>query len=185
MEALAAVSLAGNIIQFVEFAHKLLSSCESLYHSKSGRLAVNAELELITTDLRALIPKWRNARTSGSVGDLTCLTQAQSEDQKRFESICDGAEDIAREIITRLESLKMKGKKFHILDAIGWQTMKGRKGEVKETIKMAVKSLWTKEELDGLVERLMGFKQALQTGVIFKLRCVLQSRALATRNLTS
>jgi hypothetical protein len=172
MEGLAAISLAGNIVQFVDFACELLSNCRSLYRSANGYLSVNAEIALITTDLRALVAKWRYARNSGAAGESTCLTQAQSEEQKAFESICDGAEDVAKEIIARLESLKMEGNKSCIQETTGQQTTKRRKLDVKETIKKAVKSLWTKEEIKELVKRLGAFKDALQTRVIVSLRWV-------------
>jgi hypothetical protein len=169
MEALAAISLAGNILQFVDFARVLLSNCVSLYRSRNGCLSVNAELELITTDLRALVSKWRYARITGSADELVCLTQAQSEEQKAFESICEGAEDIAKEIISKLESLKVKG----------------RKGDLKETVKKAVKSLWTEGEIDVLVGRLAAFKEALQTRVILNLRYVRDRAYLQNSDFTS
>ena len=47
METLAAIGLASNILQFAEFAHKLLSTGNELYESASGASSKTLELEKI------------------------------------------------------------------------------------------------------------------------------------------
>lgn len=57
MDPLTALSLAGNIVQFVEFSSKLLKEGHSLYKSRTGALAIHEELKLTMNDLRTLIAK--------------------------------------------------------------------------------------------------------------------------------
>ena len=52
MDPLAALSLAGNIIQFVDFGGRLLGGAGEIYRSADGSLKVHDELELVATDLR-------------------------------------------------------------------------------------------------------------------------------------
>jgi hypothetical protein len=64
MDLLTALSLAGNIIQFVDFGTRLLSTTKALYRSSVGSLAINDELELVTSDLSILIIKLKDSSVS-------------------------------------------------------------------------------------------------------------------------
>jgi hypothetical protein len=61
MDPLTVISLVGNIVQFVDFGGKLLSNAIELYRSPVGKLAGHHQLELVTTDLHALITKLRQS----------------------------------------------------------------------------------------------------------------------------
>jgi len=50
-ESLAAISLASNILQFVEMGVKLVSNSAKIYRSADGKLPQNAELEDLMIDL--------------------------------------------------------------------------------------------------------------------------------------
>jgi hypothetical protein len=65
MDALSALSLAGNIIQFIDFGSRLLSNARELYKSSVGSLATHDEIVLITTDLKTLIKKLRLSMCDG------------------------------------------------------------------------------------------------------------------------
>jgi hypothetical protein len=45
MEALAAIGLVGNIVQFVDFSGKLISKSIQLYHSYDAALAEDIEIK--------------------------------------------------------------------------------------------------------------------------------------------
>jgi hypothetical protein len=57
MDPLSALSLAGSIVQFVDFGIKLLSGAGELYRSHTGTLKINDQIELTTNDLKAVIIK--------------------------------------------------------------------------------------------------------------------------------
>jgi len=59
MDPLTALGLAANIIQFVDFASKLLSTGQELY--QSGASAPNLELSLVADDVLLLCTKLKNS----------------------------------------------------------------------------------------------------------------------------
>lgn len=59
LDPLTALSVAGTIVQFVDFGTKPLSQANELYKSSVGTLKSNYELELVMTDLRGLVIKLR------------------------------------------------------------------------------------------------------------------------------
>jgi hypothetical protein len=52
LDPLTALSLAGNIIQFVDFATKLFIKGREIYNPAEGLSVCDQELEMITKDLR-------------------------------------------------------------------------------------------------------------------------------------
>ena len=137
MDALTALSLAGAIIQFVEFGSKILSSGNELYKSTTGALSGNDEVNLVTTDLLAIVKK----------------LQHEGNFDKDFEQICDEARKVAQELLIRLESLKVKGK--HRL----WKSLR-----------QAVQTALSTDEIDALRSRLAYLSKALETRVLMDLR---------------
>jgi hypothetical protein len=152
MDPFTALSLAGTIVQFVKFGSKLLSTTQELYRSTVGSLDVNQTLELVTADLHSLIAKSKQSfRVTNEVRPLTKEEQAG---QETFHAICAEATKIAGELIRRLEKLKVKNAKHR-----KW-----------ESLLLAVKSAWSKEEVDSLNQRLASLKKSLESRVIFSLR---------------
>jgi len=85
------LSIAGNIVQLVDFAGKLLSGSRELYRSTTGALPVNEEIELITRDLSSFIIKLERTNNDPALRD-----------------ICEGSRIVATELLTRLNGLKSK-----------------------------------------------------------------------------
>ena len=54
LESIAALNLAGNIIQFIDFGCRLFSKSRELYKSSDGVLAEDVELEIIANSLKTL-----------------------------------------------------------------------------------------------------------------------------------
>lgn len=144
MDPLTALSLAGTIVQFVDFGKKLLTDCRDLYRSTAGVLDASEELELVTLDLRALAKKLQNADFSA----------ARRAEQATFKGICDKAAKIAEELLSRLDGLKVKGS-----ERGKWQCFK-----------QAVKAAWSIDEVKSLEERLSTSRKALETHVLFSIR---------------
>jgi len=81
-EALAAVGLVGNIVQFVDFGTKLLSTGRALFHSPEGALQENVDLEKITASIRSVTQDIANSTISIHEPELrklagTCVTLAE------------------------------------------------------------------------------------------------------------
>jgi hypothetical protein len=151
LDPLSAASLAGTIVQFVDFSSKLLSHGRELYKSASGKLTMDEELELVIADLKALVDKVRRTVISSPSDAPGRLTEEGQNAQNMFEAICNDAVKIAGELLARLNKLKIEGTKNR-----AWKTLQH-----------LVIRLWTKDEIDGLLNRLSTLKEALGTRVLF------------------
>lgn len=100
LSPLDALSLAGTIIQFVDFGSKVLLQSRQLYESQTGALSVNQELVLVTSDLFALSQKLPNPEKNG------CLT----EEEKALRKLTVACAEISIELSTKLNGLKVNSK---------------------------------------------------------------------------
>jgi hypothetical protein len=146
MEALTTFSLAGTILEFTRFGIDLLSNGRELYKSSQGALSANHQVELATADLRALLVKLRSRERSAE-------TAEEKDDGETFQHILYGAEKAAKELVERLERLKVKDTKSR-----KW-----------ESVRKAVQSVWTRDEIEALTQKLGRFKDALETHVLFSI----------------
>lgn len=153
MDPLSALSLAGNIIQFVDFGTRLFAEGQELYKSEAGRLKADEELELVINDLSALVRKIRKTVPP----DAPDMPQAASDEDKQlitFENICHETVKVAEEILTKLGKLKVEGTKGN------------RKWKVFHQV---ILRIWTKDEVDELLKRLSILKTALETRIMFSI----------------
>ncbi|KAH0563496.1 hypothetical protein GP486_001931 [Trichoglossum hirsutum] len=95
MEVFAAIGLAGNIIQFVDFGGKLISKMAEIQKSGTGALAENIDIETATNDLALLSTKLHDS--ANSAGD-TALWE-----------LCQSCDAIATELLTVLDTVKVHG----------------------------------------------------------------------------
>jgi len=148
MDPLTALSVAGTIVQFVDYGTRLLSNAQELYKSSVGTLDANNELELVTTDLQALIAKLRSSVPRNDEAD------EGQDGPSSFEKLCDDAARVADELLGRLGKLKNR-KESH---------------KVWHSLQKAVECAWSKREINELKARLAGFREALETSVLFSIR---------------
>jgi hypothetical protein len=95
LETLALLSLAGNIVQFVEIGSKAISAFREIHHSVEGSLRTNEELELIAKDLKNLL--------EGLTGSFGMTSDPY---WSAFNVKCSL---LATELITTLDKLKPSG----------------------------------------------------------------------------
>jgi hypothetical protein len=156
MDPLTALSIAGTIVQFVDFSTKLLADGSRLYKSANGALSINQELDLVANDLRRLIQKLQMSFYSDCP-----TTSTPDEDEmalrESFEKICDEATLLADQLVDRLEKLKVD------LD------VKGAK-RIWKSIHQAVISAWNQKEVNELTGRLLRLKAGLETRVLLSVR---------------
>ena len=96
MEALAAIGLVGNIVQFVEFSGKLISKSIQLHHSYVSALIENVDTENATKHLMVLNKKLKDDNIV--VGDGTLYSLSLS---------CQNA---ATDLLFTLNKIKMKDR---------------------------------------------------------------------------
>ena len=141
MEALAAIGLVGNIVQFVDFSGKLIAESTKLYHSYDGALAENVDIETATKHLAVLIKKLKDDAIIVGDGALQNLSL-----------LCQNA---AIDLLVALDKVKVKNRQQR------WSS-----------IRKALRSVWSKEEIRELEQRLAKFKEELSLHVVVQLRYV-------------
>jgi hypothetical protein len=153
MEPFTAFSLAGTVLAFSRFGMALLGDARELYKSTQGALTANEELELVITDVQALLIKLK-ARYPAT-DQATIIQEGLDNDPTRtLSQIIEDAEELAKELLKRLNSLKVKSDQ-------------GRKwGRKWESVRKAVESVWTKDEIAALNKRLDSFKNAIKTNIL-------------------
>lgn len=94
MEALAAVSLAGNILQFPNFTSEVISKSRQIHTSVSGTLKEHDDLESLATDLKGL-----SVQLQASTGPVDSV----------LEQLCSRCSEVADELLKAVERLGVKG----------------------------------------------------------------------------
>jgi len=97
MEALAAISLIGNVVQFVDFSSKLVSGSAQLYRSAEGALEENIDSETVTKHLLQLNNGLKDSAASTGDGPL--------------KSLCESCHAVAEQLLQALAKAKVQGKR--------------------------------------------------------------------------
>lgn len=87
MEALAAISLVSNIIQFVEVGSKVIAGAKEIYTSKDGMTKDNKSLEDATHELRKLSHDLRPTSKAAHSEDERILQRLSGECRDVFEQL--------------------------------------------------------------------------------------------------
>ena len=134
MEALAAVGLAGNIVQFVDFSCKLFEQSASIYHSRAGTSTGARSLESVTEDLRSLTTTLtKSTRQSG----------AQNGQQSLYK-LAKECEDAATELLSTLHSLQAK-----------------KPGSKWSSFRAALATNWNQTRIDAMERKLDSYRYQL------------------------
>jgi hypothetical protein len=140
LDPITALGIAGNVAQFIDFGLKATSKAREIHQSARGVTAENADLELITKDLVAV-----NAQLYTSVGS--------SGDAEALEELCQRCAKTADQLISALESFKIKGTKTK------WKSAR-----------KALKTLWGREAVEEMKSRLLGFREELKLHLLVRLK---------------
>ena len=146
MDPLSAVSLAGNIIQFVEFGSNLVCGSVNIYKSADGTTSVNSELELITEDLTGLCSKLIRPRNPA---EEPALPKAEL-DLLKLSRLCV---KLGREFLEMLESLKVNGRNRR------W-----------DSVRQALKTQWKAKDIEEYRQRLDNFRSEIACHLLSILR---------------
>jgi len=138
MDPLSALSVAGTIVQFIQFGTQILSKGHKIYESNNGMLAENAEMgplgddvKEISGNVRSLLDNRHRELLAKSADENLNLSSVRRElkdlskhlalslegrdsegvheDDKALNTVCGHCIDIANELSRALEALKMKG----------------------------------------------------------------------------
>ena len=140
LESIAALNLAGNIVQFIDFGCRLFSKSRELYKSSDGVLAENVELEIIATSLSTL----SKGLTDGS--PQACL---RTPDYYSLVLLAERCKGIADELLGVLEKLKVRNSQKR------WQCLR-----------VALKRIWKSEDIKNMSKRLDECSSRLTTCMV-------------------
>lgn len=126
IEGLAAIGLAGNIIQFISFSYVLVSKSVEIHQSASGQSNHNIDLHIVSQDIRKF--------SSGILSKGSSST--------RLADIAERCDTIAEELQQAISQLQLKQHE-------------SRKGPTKwQSFRKAMKEVWGKSYVDDLKSRL-------------------------------
>lgn len=158
MDPLSALSVASSVVQFVQFGCSLVSKGQEIYDSEGGSLLKHVECEEATNRLVELTEKLRPAlrdcrankpAPAGDIGSVAAI-----------EDICDNCLAISKELIALLGKLRVK------------EDCKRRKWF---SFRQALRSVWSKGDLDAIEKRLLACKKELDSHLIANIRYMLHT----------
>ena len=149
LDPLTALGIASNAVQLAEFSSRLISRGHQIFKSTDGALTENLELEAIASGLL----KMNNTLARSLRSDE--LHRTLSDDDKELQAICEGCRCVGTELINALQKLKIRGNHGK------WKSFR-----------QALKTIWSKDEIDKLSKRLEGFRKQLDTYILVSLRYV-------------
>ncbi|KAJ5267560.1 hypothetical protein N7478_010368 [Penicillium angulare] len=135
LDPLSALGLAGNILQFIDFGSKLLSSSREIYKSAKGLSANHQHLEQITISLIDL-----NSRLSQGSASASPTTYGQTLNRLALACKDDGNKLLLAKERLKLEQTNTKCKSFQ----------------------QALKCVWKERDLRDLETRLDGYRSELK-----------------------
>jgi hypothetical protein len=149
MNPLDALSLAGTIVQFVDFSSKVLSRSRELYRSSESTLSVNQNLDLVATDLLQLSQKLTEKILDGP----DSADVSETDEEQTLRKLCKTCSDIALELKSRLNGLRAESRHQK------WKSFQE-----------AIKSVWSESDIRELMGRLSIVRDSVQLHVVVELR---------------
>jgi len=152
MDPLSALSVAAAVVQLVDYGAGIVSKGTQLYKSVDGALGENIELETASIRLQQL--------SSGMQGSLSQTRRDNTQGSpaqvdQHLEAMCNECVTVSQELVNKLETLKVPGdhpyKKW-------------------KSFRQALKSVWSKEKIEAIAERLCSLRAELNTHVVVSLR---------------
>jgi hypothetical protein len=153
-DPLTALSAAGAVVQFVNFSCKLISSSRLLY-TESG-LTVHGQAASATNDILDYAVKLRQPLHAPA--QSATATETLTEDELLLKSIRKGCDDLACDLLARLDKLTV--------------AQKDKKGKtiIWLTLTAAFESIWTEEDLLTIQDKLKEYQRQVDSRVIRSLR---------------
>ena len=140
LESLAALGVAANIIQFVEFGCKLFSESRELYKASDRLVEESAELEIISKALK---------RLSDDLIAIPSSTTPQSQAEANLLPLAKRCQAIADELLVAVNKLQANGGKGK------WQCFRS-----------ALRRIWRSHEIDDMAKKLDSICGHLNTCLI-------------------
>lgn len=162
MEATAALGIAGNIVQFIDFSQKLYKTIFQIYNSATGTTKHSDETEILINSftssldvISADLSKYCAHLSSAVPGDAS---NNDPEVSYQMQVLVRSCREVAVELQRHLDSVKVKGQ---------------QPGKRKAML-VAVKAMWKEKRFQDVEQTLIRFRKELQWIVLVSLRSVPQ-----------
>jgi hypothetical protein len=160
---LDALRIAAAVVQFVDFASRIISKGNEYHKSVDGALVENKELEVVAANIQELSLRLHHSLSSkakralrknlGSSSDPKTQNQALSSEEQALQTVVLNCETLAAELLEALARLKISGK------ASRWKSFR-----------QAFKTIWTKEKIEAMLAKLSQARQELVVNLLVVLR---------------
>ena len=154
LDPLSTISLAGNVVQFVEFTTKLVDKGHEIYRSGDGALIENLELEAITRNLTGLLGPLTKPLRDASTLSSSNSARMESNDLA-LKNLSESCASVAKDLLHTLEGIKANGSHRK------WNS-----------VRQALKASWSSEKIESLVKRISRCRDELSFHLILVLRLV-------------
>lgn len=145
MDPLTAIGLAANVLQFIDFATKIVSKGNRIRKSADGLLEEYHDLEIVTSDLLILQTKMKPVPDDANA--------FLSDEDSQMHYLLEASNDVAGKLLTRLNMAKAQGRYR------SWKSLR-----------QALKSVTSKDEVDYMANRLSTFRVEFQTRILVSLK---------------
>jgi hypothetical protein len=157
LDPLSALSVAAAVVQFVEFAAKIVSKGKDIYSSEDGAVEENTATETVTIRLKE---KVKAVEASLRSADTTTIRSLKARDiaevrDKRLEAITKDCSELCQALLNKLASLKVPKESEHRR----WKSFR-----------QALKTVWSKQEIDTIAVQLRELRSELDSEVMEVLR---------------
>lgn len=148
MGAAAALGVAANNVQFLDFSQRLSNTIFEIWNSAKGITKSSANTEIVVqTFLESL------DCVSDDLLKYRGFLSHQNYQDDHIQAVVDGCRELADDLSTRIDKLRVTGQPSK------WKSLVA-----------AIKSLWTEHELVALEGELSKLRHELETRVLFSLR---------------
>jgi hypothetical protein len=151
MEATAALGVAANVLQFLDFGQKLYSTSLEIHRAANGATNANAESETLLRDFIATIDTLTRDLKQYRL-TLTVISP-QVAQAGSLQDVVEKCRALANDLLGRFQKLRPEGKRSR------WKSwVKG------------VECMWRGRELQDLQSRLARYRSELEWHVLISLR---------------
>jgi hypothetical protein len=147
MDPFTALSLAGTVVQFVDFGSKVISKGRGIY--KDAEASADAQCPMLTKDLLDYSTKFEQSLKTKD--DPRPLTDEQAAEIAQPERLCQDCRKMANDLLVRVEKLKVTTDGKHR----GW-----------ESFQKAFLSTWSATELSEIQQKLGDYHKVLDSRVL-------------------
>lgn len=142
MEALVAVGLAANVLQFVQFGYELFSLSTEIRKSTDGRSVRHDDLDTIAKDIRT-----------------HCRALATQCSSPGLQKLANDALKVAEDLLDATEDIRRKSQKSGLYKISRWRSFR-----------QALEAIWKNDKVTHLATRLESLRHQVEFHFITEIR---------------